>query len=121
MTSREDNRFYREPQMADQELRYDEDGLHIYWLDPVEGCWVAFRRVDCVGEEELPERRLPRTTFGHTHTPGSSEPGDIAGAAGMRPDEARSLLAEFEYQVHPLDAAPWHPHFDALDDRKEQS
>ena len=40
-------------------LRYDEDGLHIYWADTVEGCWVAFRRVDCVGEEELPGRRLP--------------------------------------------------------------
>ena len=40
-------------------LRIDDDGAHIYWADPVEGCWVAFRRVDCVGEEELPERRLP--------------------------------------------------------------
>ena len=40
-------------------LRIDDDGAHIYWSDPVEGCWVAFRRVDCVGEEELPERRLP--------------------------------------------------------------
>ena len=39
-------------------LRIDDDGAHIYWADPVEGCWVAFRRVDCVGEEELPERRL---------------------------------------------------------------
>lgn len=39
-------------------LRLDDDGAHIYWADPVEGCWVAFRRVDCVGEEELPERRL---------------------------------------------------------------
>ena len=40
-------------------LRIDDDGAHIYWADPVEGCWVAFKRVDCVGEEELPERRLP--------------------------------------------------------------
>ena len=54
-------RFYREPPASPPtaELRYDEDGLHIYWLDPVEGCWVAFRRVDCVGEEELPDRILP--------------------------------------------------------------
>ncbi len=22
------------------------------------------------------------------------------------------------YPVHPLDAAPWHPHFDSLDERK---
>ena len=40
-------------------LRIDDDGAHIYWADPLEGCWVAFKRVDCVGEEELPERRLP--------------------------------------------------------------
>lgn len=42
-----------------QALHIEEDGSHIYWADPVEGCWVAFRRVDCVGEEELPDRRLP--------------------------------------------------------------
>lgn len=71
MTSQGDNRFYREQQAADQELRYDEDGLHIYWFDPVEGCWVAFRRVDCVGEEELSERRLPR--FEQAHTPTDDE------------------------------------------------
>ena len=41
------------------DLRIDDDGVHIYWADPIEGCWVAFRRVDCVGEEELPNRRLP--------------------------------------------------------------
>ncbi|PRI11899.1 hypothetical protein [Leucobacter massiliensis] len=41
-----------------EELRIDDDFLHIYWRDPVEGCWVAYRRVDCVGEEELPTNRL---------------------------------------------------------------
>lgn len=25
------------------------------------------------------------------------------------------------YRIHPLDAAPWHPHLDALDDRKDAS
>lgn len=37
-------------------IRVEEDGSHLYWFDPVEGCWVAFRRVDCVGEEELPRK-----------------------------------------------------------------
>lgn len=38
------------------ELYIDNDYLHIYWLDPVEGCWVAYKRADCVGVEELPTR-----------------------------------------------------------------
>lgn len=35
-------------------LLIDDDYSHIYWFDQVEGCWVAYRRTDCVGEEELP-------------------------------------------------------------------
>jgi len=47
------------PVVPDSEgLRVDDDWLHIYWRDPVEGCWVAYRRADCVGEEELPSGRL---------------------------------------------------------------
>lgn len=47
-------------------LRVDDDWQHIYWHDPVEGCWVAYRRVDCVGEEELPSTRLATTPAGET-------------------------------------------------------
>lgn len=37
-----------------REIHIDGDRLHLYWFDTLEGCWVAFRRVDCVGQEELP-------------------------------------------------------------------
>lgn len=39
-------------------LHIEDDYSHIYWRDPVEGCWVAYRRADCVGEEELPAKAL---------------------------------------------------------------
>lgn len=32
-----------------------ESDPHLYRLDPTEGCWIAYKPVDCVGEEELPE------------------------------------------------------------------
>lgn len=31
-----------------------EDDPHLYRFDPTEGCWIAYRPVDCVGAEELP-------------------------------------------------------------------
>lgn len=48
MTTRMTTRSPREA------LLIDDDYSHIYWFDQVEGCWVAYRRTDCVGEEELP-------------------------------------------------------------------
>ncbi len=46
------------PQEPSEELQIEEDYSHIYWRDPLEGCWVAYRRADCVGEEELPPTTL---------------------------------------------------------------
>lgn len=65
-------------------LRIDDDGAHIYWADPVEGCWVAFRRVDRVGEEELPERRLPAPEAREEHRPVDIEPSDTVCAKCSR-------------------------------------
>lgn len=39
---------------AETEYRVEPDRNYVYWRDPVEGCWVSFKRADCVGEEELP-------------------------------------------------------------------
>ncbi|UOR02041.1 hypothetical protein MUN77_01535 [Leucobacter allii] len=47
-----------------EKLRIEDDYQHIYWFDPTEGCWVAYRRADCVGEEELPHRALAATPVG---------------------------------------------------------
>lgn len=46
-------------------LRIEDDYSHIYWRDPVEGCWVAYRRADCVGEEELPAEALAAPVEDH--------------------------------------------------------
>lgn len=35
-------------------IRVERDGSYLYWFDPVENCWVAFRRIYCVAEDELP-------------------------------------------------------------------
>lgn len=41
------------PALSDS-IRIEPDHSYIYWLDQWEGCWVAYKRGDCVGEEELP-------------------------------------------------------------------
>lgn len=68
-------------------LRIDDDGAHIYWADPVEGCWVAFRRVDCVGEEELPERRLPAPDA-------REEPGRVEWGVAYRQNDGKLFVDE---------------------------
>ena len=50
--------FPTAPSADRDKLRMEDDYQHIYWFDPVEGCWVAYRRADCVGEEELPQGTL---------------------------------------------------------------
>lgn len=49
----------------DRALRAEPDYSYIYWRDPVEGCWVAYQRADCVGDEELPTQKLPMEGGSH--------------------------------------------------------
>jgi len=77
----------------DAQMRIDDDYLHIYWLDPVEGCWVAYKRADWVGEEELP-LGTPQATLAAQPVTGTVEWQGEDGEVTRDADRARMWAIE---------------------------